>query len=66
MLRGPWGVAHMLQVQQFLAGQQLKKEIETQNLIKDELEVRANVAEKKIHELNLKLKNLQKKKKKWC
>ena len=41
----------------------LKKEIETQNLIKDVLEARANVAEKKIHELNLKLKNLQKKKK---
>ena len=39
----------------------LKKEIETQNLIKEVLEARANVVEKKIHELNLKLENLQKK-----
>ena len=30
-------------------------------MIKDVLEARANVAEKKIHELNLKLENLQKK-----
>ena len=43
----------------------LKKEIETQNLIKDVLEARANVAEKKILELNLKQENLQKKKKKF-
>ncbi|KAK7814045.1 hypothetical protein CFP56_003936, partial [Quercus suber] len=38
----------------------LKKEIETQNLIKDVLEARANVAKKKIHGLNLKLENLKK------
>ena len=43
----------------------LKKKIETQNLIKDVLEARANVAEKKIHELNLKQENLQKKKRNW-
>ena len=41
----------------------LKKEIETQNLIKDVLEARANVAEKKIHELNLKPRKSSKKKK---
>ena len=42
-----------------------KKKIETQNLIKDVLEARANVVEKKIHELNLKQENLQKKKRNW-
>ena len=44
-----------------LADLKKRKEIETKNLIKDVLEARVNVAEKKIHELNLKLENLQKK-----